>query len=106
MDPTTRMAYYSTSQTIPIARSISSPAAISASYEFLGIPVVTSYNPMEKAEEVIVQRDTQEFRGTTSMGEGLIRRLVDVDLEREGRRFEGLVWTRAPNEDRWALRSG
>jgi hypothetical protein len=111
MDPTTGMANYPTSQVISIARPISSPAAISTSYEFLGVPVVTSYNPVERAKEVIIQRYAQEFRGMTSMGEALIRKLVDVGLEREGRRFEGLVWTGAPNEElvgfaEWLMRDG
>jgi hypothetical protein len=36
---------------------------------------------------------------TSSIGEGMIRRLVDVDLEREGRSLEAMVWRNASYEE-------
>ena len=56
---------------------------------------MTSYNPLARAKEVIVQRYSQEFQGMSSIGEGMIRRLVDMDLEREGRSLEAMVWRNA-----------
>ena len=72
---------------------------MSPSYDFLGVPVVTSYNPMERGKEMIVQRYSKEFRGMSSIGEGMIRRLVDMDLEREERGLEPLVWRNASHEE-------
>jgi hypothetical protein len=60
---------------------------------------MTSYNPLARAKEVIVQRYSQEFQGMSSIGEGMIRRLVDIDLEREGRSLEAMVWRNAPQEE-------
>ena len=56
---------------------------------------MTSYNPLARAKEVIVQRYSQEFQGMSSIGEDMIRRLVDMDLEREGRSLEAMVWRNA-----------
>jgi len=99
MDADTGMAYYPDAQTSPVVRPISPPAATSPSYEFLGVPVMTSYNPLARAKEVIVQRYSQEFQGMSSIGEGMIRRMVDIDLEREGRSLEAMVWRNAPQEE-------
>ncbi|PMD18143.1 hypothetical protein NA56DRAFT_707187 [Hyaloscypha hepaticicola] len=99
MDADKGIPYYPDAQTSPLARPISPPAALSPSYEFLGVPIVTSYNPMERAKEVIVQRYSQEFQGMSSIGEGMIMRLVDMDLEREGRGLEALVWRNASHEE-------
>jgi hypothetical protein len=109
VDSTTGLAYLPTTQ--PKPRPISPPAAISTSYEFLGVPVVTSSNTMDRAKEAIVRRYGEEFRGMTNMGEGLIRRLVDLDLEREKRIFEGLVWRGAGHDEfvgfaEWLIRGG
>ena len=60
---------------------------------------MTSYNPLARAKEVIVQRFNQEFQGMSSIGEDMIRRLVDMDLEREGRGLEALVWRNASHEE-------
>jgi hypothetical protein len=111
MDPITGIAYCPTSHAKLVARPVSPPSAISASYEFLGVPVAMSYNPMESAKQVLVQRYVQEFRGMTEMGERLVRRLVDSDLEGERGRFEGLVWTGAANEElvafaEWLMKGG
>ena len=46
-----------------------------------------------------MQRYEQEFRGITDMGKEMIGRLVELDLEREMRRFEGLVWRGAGDEE-------
>jgi hypothetical protein len=109
VDSTTGLAYLPTTQ--PKPRPISPPAAISTSYEFLGVPVVTSSNTMDRAKEAIVRRYGEEFRGMTNMGEGLIRRLVDLDLEREKGIFEGLVWRGAGHDEfvgfaEWLIRGG
>ena len=56
---------------------------------------MTSYNPLARAKEVIVQRYNQELQGMSSIGEDMIRRLVDMDLEREGRSLEAMVWRNA-----------
>ena len=97
MDSTTGLAYLPTAQ--PIPRPFSPPAAISTSYEILGVPVVTSSNMMDREKEAIVKRYREEFRGMTNMGERLIRRLVDLDLEREKKTFEGLVWRGAGHDE-------
>ena len=99
MDASTGMSYYPDAHTSPVARPISPPAATSPSYEFLGVPVMKSYNPLAGAKEVIIQRYSQEFQGMSSIGESMIRRLVDMDLEREGRSFEAIVWRNAPQEE-------
>lgn len=111
MDPETGVACLPSAQAAPVVRPISPPATSSTSYEFLGVPVITSYNPQGKAKEMIAQRYAQEFRGMSSMGEALIRKMVDIDLGRERRRFEGLVWRRARDEElvefaEWLMRGG
>ena len=97
MDSTTGLAYLPTA--LPIPRPFSPPAAISTSYEILGVPVVTSSNMMDREKEAIVKRYREEFRGMTNMGERFIRRLVDLDLEREKKTFEGLVWRGAGHDE-------
>jgi len=98
MDTDTGMAYYPTAEAHPISRPLS-PPSVSASFELLGVPVVRSNNLADRAREVIMQRYEQEFRGITDMGKEMIGRLVELDLEREMRRFEGLVWRGAGDEE-------
>lgn len=98
MDTDTGMAYYPTAQALPISKPLS-PPSISASYDIQGVPVITSNNPADHAREVIKQRYTQEFQGMTQVGEELIRRIVDLDVERERRRFERLVWSGAADAE-------
>ncbi len=99
MDADTGIAYYPDAQNPPVARPISPPAATSLSYEFLGLPVVTSYNTLERVKELIFQRYSQEFQEISSIGEGTIRRLVDTDLEIEGRSLEALMWRNASEQE-------
>ncbi|KAE9381959.1 hypothetical protein N431DRAFT_440764 [Stipitochalara longipes BDJ] len=82
MDTDTGMAYYSTAQSLPIARPLS-PPSISASYDILGVPVITSYNPADRAKDVILWRYAQECHGMTVIEEEMIKRLMELDLERE-----------------------
>lgn len=60
---------------------------------------MTHPNPIQRAKEVVVQRYAQEFRGMTAVGSGLIRRMVDTNLESERAWFENLVWRGAGDEE-------
>ena len=60
---------------------------------------MTQKTQMQKAKEVIVQRYVQEFHGMTSVGEKLIRKLVELDLEGSMGEFERLVWGEAQKEE-------
>lgn len=60
---------------------------------------MTQETPMQKAKEIVVQRYAQEFRGMTSMGERLIRSLVELDLEGRTGEFERLVLGGAEDEE-------
>ncbi|KAN0122012.1 hypothetical protein V8E51_000338 [Hyaloscypha variabilis] len=98
MDTDTGMACYPTVETHPISRPLY-PPTVSSSFDLLGVPVITSSNPADRAKGVIMQRYEQEFRGMIDMGKEMIGRLVELDLERERRRFEGLVWRGAGDEE-------
>ena len=98
MDTDTGMAYYPTAQAHPISRPLS-PPSVFASYDIMGVPVITSNNPADRAKDVIKQRYVQEFQAMTQVGERLLLRLVELDIERERRRFERFVWSDAGNEE-------
>lgn len=75
------------------------PGAIYKHYDFWGVPILSDFNPLQKARDVIVQRYAQEFRGISNLGVGMIRRLVDLDLEREQNLFMTLVWRNVGDDD-------
>lgn len=95
VDPSTGTTFSPATEYLPSK----APVIESLSYDFHGVPVMIHSNPMHRAKEIIVQRYAQEFRGMTGIGEGLIRRLVDADLESERAWFEKLVQRGGGNEE-------
>lgn len=69
-------------------------------YDFMGVPVSTQSAPMNRVKEVLVRRYMREFqRPITRAGERLVRRMVDMDIDKDRQWLEAVVWRGANEEE-------